>query len=268
MKRPRALIFSGYGLNCEEETKVGFELARVSADIVHINDIIEKKSILQHYQILAFPGGFAFGDDTGAGNAYAHTVRNHLWETLTTFVSHDKLIIGICNGFQILVNLGLLPALGLRYGDREAGLLANSGARYLNRWVDLKVENTSPWLKDITHISLPIAHGEGRFYATETTRRELQRKQLIALTYTKGYFSTYLDLEANPNGALDNIAGITDESGRIFGLMPHPDRALFFTQLPDWPLQKEYAIRSRKKLPLYGPGHSIFSNALRYFSSS
>lgn len=265
-KQPRALIFSGYGLNCEEETKTGFTLAGVSADIVHINDVIARKKLLGQYQILAFPGGFAFGDDTGAGNAYAHTVRNHLWEELLRYVTKDTLVIGICNGFQILVNLGLLPALDYEYGEREAVLLANTGARYLNRWVDLEVVQESPWVAGITALSLPIAHGEGRFYATDEIRKRLKEKNVISLTYSKGPTATYLNLPANPNGAFDDIAGITDETGRIFGLMPHPDRALFFTQLPDWPLQKEIFLRQGKKQPQFGPGLAIFQNAHRYFS--
>ena len=266
MLKLKVLVFSGYGLNSEEETAYGFELAGASVDIVHVNDLIDAVADLNNYQILAFPGGFAFGDDTGAGNAYGYTVRNHLWEKLLDFISHDRLIIGICNGFQILVNLGLLPALKMKYGEREAALLANSGARYLNRWTDLRVEHDSPWLHGISELSLPIAHGEGRFYAAESVRNELRRKKRIALKYTKGATSTYLDLPANPNGALDNIAGITDETGRIFGLMPHPDRALFFTQLPDWPLQKELLLRQGKPLSHFGPGLAIFQNAQRYFS--
>src|SRR4030066_850675 len=111
MIKPKVLVFAGFGLNCEEETKFAFDLAGGNAQIKNINDLIASRKILSDYQILAFPGGYAYGDDTGAGNAYAHKVRNHLWEDILRFIQKDKLVIGICNGFQILVNLGLLPAL-------------------------------------------------------------------------------------------------------------------------------------------------------------
>ena len=119
--KPKALVFSGYGLNCEEETKYGFELAGGTADIIHINDLIGGRVKLSDYQILAVPGGFSYGDDTGSGNAYANKLRNHLWQDFLRFIKQDKLIIGICNGFQILVNLGLLPALNKDYGRRNMG---------------------------------------------------------------------------------------------------------------------------------------------------
>ncbi len=115
MKKPNVLVFSGYGLNCEEETQYAFQLAGASVDIVHINDLIDNKSMLKRYQILAFPGGFAYGDDTGSGNAYASKLKNYLWDEIKTFVQKDTLVIGICNGFQIIVNLGLLPALEWNY---------------------------------------------------------------------------------------------------------------------------------------------------------
>src|ERR1017187_9951555 len=120
--KPKVLIFSGYGLNCEEETKFAFDLAGANTDIVHINDMIDKKYSLKNYQILAFPGGFANGDDTGAGNAFANKLKNHLWDDLLTFFQKNSLTIGICNGFQIISNLGLLPALNNKYGKRETAL--------------------------------------------------------------------------------------------------------------------------------------------------
>lgn len=265
MKIPKVLVFSGYGLNCEEETQHAFELACGKADIVHINDLIDGRFQLKNYQILAFPGGFAYGDDTGSGNAYANKLRNHLGKELEEFVKRDTLIVGICNGFQIIVNLGLLPALNYQYGKRETALLHNSSARYVDRWVDVKIQNSSPWLKNIKSFSVPIAHGEGRFYTSEKTLQLLKKKKLIALRYIEGEICEYQNLPSNPNGALEDIAGITDESGRIFGLMPHPERAMFFTQLPHWPLLKEKLKREGKKFPEYGPGLQIFKNAIQYF---
>lgn len=268
MSKPKALIFSGYGLNCEEETQSAFQLAGAHADIVHVNDLIDKRKRLSDYQILAIPGGFSYGDDTGSGNAYAGKLRNHLWSEIETFLKGKGLIIGICNGFQILSNLGLLPATGHRYGEREIALIHNSSARYTVRWVDVHVENDSPWLRDIETLSVAIAHGEGKFYASETTLKQLRQKKLVALRYIKGAICKYQDLPANPNGATDDIAGITDETRKVFGLMPHPERAMFFTQLPNWPLLKEQYVRQGKPLPQYGPGLKIFQNAVKFFNRS
>ena len=181
------------------------------------------------------------------------------------FVSGNNLVIGICNGFQILTNLGLLPALNKEYGKREVALLHNDSARYTVRWVDLEVKNKSPWLLEIEKLSLPIAHGEGKFYTDEKTLNELKKKNLIALKYVKGEICEFQNLNYNPNGAMEDIAGITDESGRILGLMPHPERAIFFTQLPQWTYLKEKHIREKTKIQKEGPGFKIFQNAVRYF---
>ncbi|MEO6508528.1 MAG: phosphoribosylformylglycinamidine synthase subunit PurQ [Patescibacteria group bacterium] len=264
--KPNVLIFSGYGLNCEEETKFAFELSGAKADIVHINDISDGYIKLKNYQILAFPGGFSYGDDTGSGNAFAYNVKNHIWEDLQKFVLKDTLVIGICNGFQIITNLGLVPALKQSYGKKQSALLHNSTARYMNRWVDLKVMNDSPWLKGITSMMAPIAHGEGKFYVDEKTLKEMETKKMVALRYYKGEICTHLDLEANPTGTLEGIAGITNENGRILGLMPHPERAIFFNQLPHWTLLKETYTRSGKEVPTDGPGLKIFRNAVDYFT--
>lgn len=266
MNKPRVLVFSGYGLNCEEETAYAFLTAGATADIVHINEAIANKKILNKYQMLAFPGGFAYGDDTGSGNAYAQKLKNHLWYEIEAFVKGDHLVIGICNGFQIIANLGLLPAFTLTRGIRQVALLHNASARYIDRWVDLKSESTSPWLRGIDTFFAPIAHGEGKFYATGKTLEILKKKKLIALRYVKGEIYEYQKLLANPTGTLEDIAGITDESGRVFGLMPHPERAMLFTQLPHWTLLKEKIIREGKPLPTYGPGLQIFKNAVRYFN--
>jgi phosphoribosylformylglycinamidine synthase len=255
-QKPRVLVFSGYGLNCEEETKYAFELAGAAADIVHINDLIDGKRSLKNYQILAFPGGFSYGDDTGSGKAYANKVRNHLMHDIDAHIKKGGLIIGICNGFQIITNLGLLPG----------ALTFNDGARYQDRWVDVKVENTtSPWLRDITSLSLPIAHGEGKYYADKKVIKELNNKKQVAIRYFKGEVAKYQDLTVNPNGALEDIAGVLGHGGRVLGMMPHPERALFVTQLPQFSLMKEKAKREGKKLPEHGPGFQIFKNAVDYF---
>jgi phosphoribosylformylglycinamidine synthase len=265
MIKPNVLIFSGYGLNCEEETKFAFELSGAKGEIIHINDLIKSPKKIKDFQILAFPGGFSYGDDTGSGNAFSNKLRNHLWKEIDHFVKNDNLVLGICNGFQILVNLGLLPALENKYGKREVALLPNDNARYTVRWVDLEIKNKTPWFKGISQISLPIAHGEGKFYAPSNILNEIKNKNLIAAKYTLGEICNYQNLKANPNGSLENIAGITDESGRILGIMPHPERAIFFTQLPHWNYLKEKNQRERKNNPKFGPGLKIFKNAVNYF---
>lgn len=281
---------TGYGINCEEETAFGFEKAGAKTKIVHVNDLIEKKERLENYQILAFPGGFAYGDDTGAGKALANRIRHHLMEEMLQFVKKDRLVIGICNGFQVISNLGLVPAFETHYDSQKVALTRNIDGRYLCRWVDLEVKNKTPWLKGVKSLSLPIGHGEGNFYADPETLEKLQQKNLIALRYVRGEMCEYQNMSENPNGAIENIAGITDETGRVFGLMPHPDRALFFTQRPDWSFQKEQLKRKRgsklftanplrlqskkyfsnsskeKKLPDEGPGLQVFKNAVTYFS--
>ncbi len=258
-------VLTGYGINCEEETAYAFGLAGGKAKIVHINDLVEKIKSLEDFRILVFPGGFSYGDDTGSGNAYANKVKNHLWDQVISFVKKDKLVIGICNGFQIMVNLGLLPALGGNFGRREVALTHNKKVRYLDRWVDLKNGNGSHWLDGIEEISLPIAHGEGRFYAEEKVLNEIKKKKLIALRYVRGEMCQYQDLEANPNGSVEDIAAISNESGRILGMMPHPERAIFFHHLPNWSWLKEKYEREGKKIPEFGPGLKIFKNGINYF---
>ena len=263
--KPKVLVFSGYGLNSENETKQAFETAGARAYVVHINDLIGRKARLPDFQILCFPGGFSYGDDTGSGNAYANKLKNHLWQEILEFVNSDRLVLGICNGFQILANLGLLPALNSKFGERQIALLHNSQARLVTRWVDLKVISSSPWLKNIHQISLPIAHGEGKFYAEAEILAKLKSKKMIALKYTRGEICRYADLPANPNGSLADIAGINDESGRILGLMPHPERAQFFHQLPHWTYLADKLRREGKSCPRTGPGLKIFQNAVKYF---
>lgn len=213
-----------------------------------------------------FPGGFSYGDHTGSGNAYAHKVRNNLWEHLHEFIQRDTLLLGICNGFQIMVRLGLLPALQGAYGTQQVSLMTNKTAQHIDRWVDLTIENKTPWLNGMKTISLPIAHGEGNLYAPKDTLTKLKENNQIAVRYTKGEICKLQTLEPNPNGSVDDIAGITDESGRILGMMPHPERSLFFTHLPHWQLLKEQYKREGKKLPNYADGVTVFKNGVQYFS--
>ena len=174
--KPKVIVLTGYGINCDEEMKFAFDLVGADTEIIHVRDLIDKKKNLDDYNILAFPGGFSFGDDTGSGKAFASLVKNNLWNELQNFINKKSLIIGVCNGFQIMVALGLLPATNKNYGISEVSLEHNNSARYINRWIDLEVTNDSPWLKDINKISVPIAHGEGRFYASNYI---LDRKSVV-----------------------------------------------------------------------------------------
>lgn len=257
-KTSKIIIMSGYGLNCEEETKFAFDKAGGLADIVHINDLIKDPNMLSQYQILVFPGGFSYGDDTGSGKAFAGKIKNHLFKELEVFAMRNTLMIGICNGFQIITNLGLLPG----------GLAYNRGGQYIDRWVDMEVMGKSPWLAGIKKISLPIAHGEGRYIIDGEDYKVLKRTQQIALTYKKGEMCEYQNLKANPNGSMHNIAGVLGYNGRVLGLMPHPERGIFFHHRPDWQLQKEILKRKNKKLPDEGPGFIIFKNGIDYFKNN
>jgi phosphoribosylformylglycinamidine synthase len=255
-KNPKVLILAGYGLNCEDETKYAFDLAGADSDIIHINDLIESSSIMKKYQILVIPGGFSYGDDTGSGLAYANRLKHHLGKEVSDFVERDKLILGICNGFQILTQLGLLPG----------ALLHNNSVQYIDRWVDVKVSGQGPWLRGIDEMSLPIAHGEGRYYAPRKTLTQIQADQAKALTYIHGKSCEFQSLPANPNGSLENIAGITSRDGRILGMMPHPERAVSFYQTPFWPNLQEEHKKQGKKIDDIGPGLKLFKNAVGYFN--
>lgn len=255
MKVSRVLIFSGYGLNCEDETKVAFEHAGARADIVHINDIIANKEMLRRYQIVALPGGFSYGDDTGSGKAYGRRIVQTLKRELERFLERDTLMLGICNGFQILTAAGILPG----------ALISNDSGRFLCRWVDLEVTGESPWLTDMKTLSIPIAHGEGKYYDSEEHLDALEQKGEVVLRYVKAEVANYQNLPANPNGALRDIAGVTARKGRVLGLMPHPERGSFFIQLPHWTLLREQYRRDGKPLPKYAAGIEVFRNAVRYF---
>ncbi len=251
----KALVLTGYGINCNEETKYAFERAGALTEQMHITELIENKKKLETYHLLAFPGGFSYGDDTGSGKALANRLRNTMWEELLQFIAVGKLIIGICNGFQVMTNLGLLPAITGEYGARTVALTHNTSARYECRWVELIGSSKCIFTQGIDKIELPIAHGEGRFYASDNTVNELTKRDMIALRYAKNGFSAKGEFPYNPNGSLDDIAGICDESGRIFGLMPHPERFIDTYQHPLW----------TKNLPKEGAGLQIFTNAVRYF---
>ena len=265
MATPNVLVLTGYGINCDEETQFAFEKAGAKAERVHIEDLIDGRKKLSDYQILAFPGGFSYGDDTGAGNALANKIRNHLEDEVKEFVENEHLAIGICNGFQVMSNLGLLTGMSKDYGDAKVALVNNDFPRYIDRWVDLKFTGDSPWVKGVGEISVPIAHGEGKFHANSEMLKIIKDNNLVAAKYVPGDTAISQSLYYNPNGSLDNIASITDPTGRLIGMMPHPERAIDFTHLPDWTLKKEEYKRAGKEIPTGGPGIKIFENGVKYF---
>jgi phosphoribosylformylglycinamidine synthase subunit PurQ / glutaminase len=265
MVKPKVLVLGGYGINCERETAFAFDTAGANSELVHVNDLIDGHRQLDDYQILAFPGGFSYGDDTGAGNALATRLRNNLGDRVNDFVSSDKLVIGICNGFQVMANLGLLPGREGNYGDREVALVHNDQPRYIDRWVDLEFGGDSVWTRGLDRMSLPIAHGEGRFYAGDDTLNSIVSRGLVSAKYVSGEVCQHYGIEPNPNGSLRDIASISDESGRLIGMMPHPERAIDFTHLPNWTLLRENYRRSGREVPIEGPGIQIFKNGVEYF---
>ena len=267
----RALVLAGYGLNCDFETAHALELAGAEARRVHISDLTGTAQArptqnLEGFHILVFDGGFSWGDDHGAGVLLATRLGHHLGEQLRAFLGRGGLVIGICNGFQALVNLGLLPMLG---GSRErsVALMANDCGNFQDRWVDLAVESGSRCLftRGLTRLSLPVRHGEGKLVAEAPLLKRLESLSLVALRYaTPAGKPAGGRFPANPNGSLNDIAGICDPSGRVFGLMPHPEGYYRQSQHPDWTLIREKARRQGRELDALAPGlgQMIFQNAV------
>lgn len=247
---PKALILRAPGTNCDEETAHAFELAGATAERVHVNEILESPGRLAEFQILCFPGGFSYGDDVAAGRILGNQLRHHLGPALARFRDDGKLVLGICNGFQILIKSGLL--LPLDDGQGPLATLAwNESGRYLDRWVQLEVaSDKSPFFAGIEKMYLPIAHAEGKFVPRDAAAlAQLEAAGQLVLRYAA---------DDNPNGAIGNVAGVCDTTGRICGLMPHPERHLFATQHPRW--TRTAADRNQP-----GDGLRLFQNAVRYF---
>jgi phosphoribosylformylglycinamidine synthase len=261
----KALIMSGFGINSEMETQEVLARAGMGADIVHINDLIDGRFNLLHYRLLVFPGGFSYGDDTGAGNAYANRVRNNLWKDVEEFLAGDNLVLGICNGFQILANLGLVPAFDRQY-KRDIALMPNRKGVLECRFVTLKPAADNLWTRGIEHIYCPVAHGEGNFFCSKDTLDRIRRQKMIAFTYCREDLSPARgEYPYNPNGSLEDIAGITSADGKVLGLMPHPERAMEFTNLYDWPLRKEQMKRAGIAIPHESMNLRFFRNIVDYF---
>jgi phosphoribosylformylglycinamidine synthase subunit PurQ / glutaminase len=268
MAAPRALVLTGYGVNCDWETAFAFEKAGAAARRVHVNDLIDGHDRLDRYQILAFPGGFSYGDDIGSGKVLANRVKTHLAEAIRRFIDDGGLVIGICNGFQVVVKYGLLGAPEGPGEDPKSTLTFNDSNRYEDRWVHLRPEGTRcVFTRGIERLYLPVAHGEGKFFTDPKTLQDLEAAGCVVMRYTDEEGQRAAGrFPLNPNGSLNDIAGICDTTGRIFGLMPHPERLLHFTQHPLWTRIAERYRREGRPLPEAGDGMALFRNAVTYFS--
>ena len=270
---PKALVLTGFGLNCDWETTHALELAGAEAHRVHINQLVMGEEIgeiarLEDYQIFAFIGGFSWGDDHGAGVIFATKLLYNIGEDILRFIEKGNLVIGICNGYQAMVNVGLLPGFDGDYRSRTVALIGNDCGNFRDQWVHLKVETGSPcvFTRGLEHLELPVRHGEGKFYAEESVIKDLEEKNQVVVRYADSEGnSANGSYPENPNGSMNDIAGICDSTGRVFGLMPHPEAYNHWTNHPNWTLFKERYRRGGEPYPQEGYGIQIFRNAVEYF---
>jgi len=275
MENVKAIVLRAAGINCDLETQHAFELAGAQADRVHINRIIEEKSLLDSYQILVVPGGFSYGDDVAAGKILANQIRHHIFDRLKKFIDDGKLILGICNGFQVLVKTGILPDIDFSGRQESITITYNDSNKYEDRWVYLQPQTERcVFIEKGRQIYLPVAHGEGKIVPRdEQTLEKLKAEGFIAFKYVdeNGNEGSY---PVNPNGSTASMAGLTDSTGRVLGLMPHPERHIRHTQHPRW------TRRSASRSPLRGDdrrgtmdekdvdGMTIFRNAVKYIKAN
>jgi phosphoribosylformylglycinamidine synthase len=245
--QPTTLILRAAGTNCDAEAVFAFELAGSATRLLHINRLLEFPAILDQCQILALPGGFSYGDDIAAGKILANQIVHHLGDPIRRFIEAGKPVIGICNGFQVLVKTDLLPGALAGAAGQTATLTNNDSGRFIDRWVSLVPKpSRCIWTRGLEPLELPIAHGEGKFVpASQQIRKTLWQQEQVALVYAD-----------NPNGSTDDIAGVCDPSGLVFGLMPHPERYVDPTQ--------HYAWTRQRPLPKDGQGLKIFQNAVAH----
>jgi len=256
--KPRTLILRTAGVNCDRETAHAFELAGAEVGYRHVNELLAKPELMDEFQILAVPGGFSYGDDITAGRIFANQIRHHLAEAFARFIEAHKPVIGVCNGFQVLVKTDLLPGPIAGRSGQTCTLTNNDSGRFTDRWIHLAGKSQKCiWTTGVERIELPIAHGEGKFVpADEAVRRGLWDADQVALVYTKADGSAAGgQTPDNPNGSTDDIAGICDESGLVFGLMPHPERFVDALQHPAW---------TRRGATGEGAGLAIFRNAVKH----
>jgi len=259
MKEVKAIVLRAAGINCDMETEYALQAAGATAERVHINRLIEGKVQLDSFHILVVPGGFSYGDDVAAGKILANQIVHHLREPIQKFIDNGKLVLGICNGFQVLVKAGILP--GAAEHDSQVTITYNDSGKFEDRWVYLAPQSEKcVFIESGRQIYLPIAHGEGKVVTRdEQTLKKLKEQELIAFKYVDkdGAEGEY---PVNPNGSVDSIAGLTDSTGRVLGLMPHPERHMFATQHPRWTRRKQEAK--------YGDGMTIFNNAVKYIKEN
>ncbi len=252
----KALVLYGYGINCENESKYAIEKSGGKADILHLNAVLEKPKVLEDYNMLMIPGGFSFGDDLGSGKVFGNKMKFHLRDQLSDFIKSGKLVLGICNGFQVMVKMGLLPAPDYR---QRVSLTTNDSGHYEDRWVILKANRESPCMftKGLDYILVPVRHGEGKFIpADNSVLEDLRKNNQLVFQYVddKGNLAGF---PWNPNGSVDNVAGICDRTGRVFGMMPHPEAFNIVENCPYW-------IKGTVKEPL---GLRLFRNAVEFMAN-
>jgi len=256
MDSPKVLVLRAAGSNCDMETAYAFNAVGAQADMIHVNRVVNNEISLEDYHVLAIPGGFTYGDDVSAGKILANEMRYKIGQALWKFYEDEKLIIGICNGFQVLVKSGLLPDVA-RKDEQLVTLANNDSGKFEDRWVYLKINNSQcVFTKNMPEIVYyPVAHAEGKFVPDSPgVLDDLKAKRQIVFSYTgaDGMDASY---PWNPNGSVADIAGICDQSGRVLGLMPHPERHFDPTNHPRW---------TREGLKNEGDGVSVFRNAVEY----
>jgi len=253
--KPKVLILRTAGTNCDLETAYAFENVGAEAERHHINRLSEGNVKLDDFQILAIPGGFSYGDDVHAGKILAVEMMAGFADELRVFVDAGKLIIGICNGFQVLVKTGLLPGGG---NGQTVTLTDNNSNKYEDRWVHLSCEtDRCVFMKPGEVIEVPVAHAEGKFVAADNKTLEgLKENGQIVFRYVKpDSTAANGSYPENPNGSLEDVAAICDPTGRILGMMPHPERNIFSYHHPRW---------TRGEAKEEGDGVRIFRNAVEY----
>ncbi len=256
MVEVKAIVLRAAGINCDMETEYALELAGAKTQRMHINRIIEDKTLLDEFQIIVFPGGFSYGDDVAAGRILANQIIHHLSEPIQKFIDEGKLVLGICNGFQVLVKTGILPGNNSTKHQEEVTITYNDSGKFEDRWIYLAPQTDKCiFIEPGRQIYLPIAHGEGKVVTKDTaTLEKLKSDSHVAFKYVDENGKEG-DYPINPNGSMDSIAGLTDTTGRILGLMPHPERFVRPTQHPHWSRLKEKADSD---------GMTIFNNAVKY----
>ncbi|MFP4356136.1 MAG: phosphoribosylformylglycinamidine synthase I [Phycisphaerae bacterium] len=261
MAKPKALVLRAAGVNCDVETEFALRQAGFEARRVHVFRIMDDPSILDEAQFLLIPGGFSYGDDVAAGKILANQMLHRLADALNEFVQADKLLLGICNGFQVMIKSGLLPwgQVTPDKAHRDATLAWNDSGKFEDRWVHLKADSDKcVFLPGGEQIFLPVAHGEGKFVTRDSAvLQQLAENDQIALRYTDAAGSATQQYPSNPNGSIDAIAGICDPTGRIMGLMPHPERFCQITNHPQW---------TRGNVER-ADGQIFFARAFDYFSA-